>query len=67
MAGSEEDQGRSRRLGAEDRGCSGTSQVHGGRTIGRLSDVMCDLHRTCGGDKNREFFGLASKPLVTVC
>jgi hypothetical protein len=28
---------------------------------------VCDLHRTHGGDEEREFFGLASKPVVTVC
>jgi hypothetical protein len=26
-----------------------------------------DVHRTCGGDENHEFPGLASKPVVTIC
>jgi hypothetical protein len=45
MVGSDEDQGRSRRLGAEDRGWSSTTQVHGGWMIGRSGDVVCGLHR----------------------
>jgi hypothetical protein len=28
---------------------------------------VCDPYRTCEGDKKRGFFGLASKPVVTVC
>jgi hypothetical protein len=27
---------------------------------------VCDPHRTLGGNEKREFFGLASKPMVTV-
>jgi hypothetical protein len=45
MAGSDEDHGRIRRSGAEDRGWSDTGQVHGGWTIGRSSDAVCGLHR----------------------
>jgi hypothetical protein len=45
MAGSEEDRGKSRRLGAEDWEWSSTSQVLGGRTIERSGDAMCSLHR----------------------
>jgi hypothetical protein len=44
------DRGRSRRFGVEDRGYSGTSRVLGGQTIRRSGDVMCDPHRTRGGD-----------------
>jgi hypothetical protein len=46
MAGSDDDQGRSRRLGVEDRGRSGTSRVLGGQTIGRSSDACatCIMH-----------------------
>jgi hypothetical protein len=28
---------------------------------------MCDLHRTCGEDEKREFHGLATKSVITVC
>jgi hypothetical protein len=41
--------------------------VLGGRTIGRLGDTVCDLHRTHGGDKKSEFSGLASKLVAMVC
>jgi hypothetical protein len=27
---------------------------------------VCDLYRRCGGDKERGFFGLASKPVAMV-
>jgi hypothetical protein len=67
MMGNDEDQGKSRRLGAEDRGWSGTSWVLVGRMIGRSGDTVCDLYYTHGGDEKREFSGLASKPVVTVC
>jgi hypothetical protein len=67
MAGSDEDWGMSRRLGAEDRGWSGTSWVLSGRTIGRLGDAVCDLHRTRGGDEKHMFSCLASKPMATIC
>jgi hypothetical protein len=45
MAGSNEDQGRSRRLGAEHRGWSRIDQVLGSWTIERTGDTMCGLHR----------------------
>jgi hypothetical protein len=45
MADSDEDQGRSRRLGAEDRGWSRIDRVLGGRTIERSGDAVCGLHR----------------------
>jgi hypothetical protein len=35
--------------------------------IGRSGDVVCEPHRTRGGDEKRRFFGLASKPVATVC
>jgi hypothetical protein len=34
--------------------------------IGRSGDVVCDPHRTCGGDEKREFSGLASKSVAMV-
>jgi hypothetical protein len=67
MAGSNEDRGKSRRLGVEDRERSGTNWVLGGRTIGRSGDTVCDLHHTHGGDKRHRFLGLASKPVAMVC
>jgi hypothetical protein len=45
---------------------SGTSRVLGGRTIGRLGDIMCDPYRTCGGDEKCGFPGLASKPMAMI-
>jgi hypothetical protein len=45
MAGSDEDRGRSRRHGAEDRGWLITGQVLGGRTVERSGDAMCVLDR----------------------
>jgi hypothetical protein len=43
MAGSDEDHGRSRRLGVEDQGWSSTGQVVGGWTIKVSGDAMRDL------------------------
>jgi hypothetical protein len=51
MAASNDDHGRSRRLGAEDRS----------RTIERSGDAVCYLHHA-QGDEERVFLGLASKP-----
>jgi hypothetical protein len=51
MTGSDEDRGRSRRPGAEDRGWSRIGRVLGDRTIGRSGDVVCDLHRACGNEE----------------
>jgi hypothetical protein len=34
--------------------------------IERLGDVVCDLHRTRGGDEKHGLSGLASKPVATV-
>jgi hypothetical protein len=66
MAGNDENQGTSRRLDAEDRRQSSTSRVLGGQMIGRSGDVVCDPHRTCGGDEKRGFSGLASKSVAMV-
>jgi hypothetical protein len=61
MAGSDEDRGRSRRLGAEDRAWSSTGRVLGGRMIERSGDAVCGLY-CARGDKECRFLGLASKP-----
>jgi hypothetical protein len=61
MTGSDEDRGRSRRLVAEDRGCSSTCRLLDGWTIERSGDVVCGLH-CAQGDKEHVFFGSASKP-----
>jgi hypothetical protein len=65
MVGNNEDQGRSRRLGVEDRGWSSTGRVLSGRMIERLGDAVCALHHA-QGDEEHEFLGLASKPRSTV-
>jgi hypothetical protein len=65
MAGSDEDQGKSRRLGANDRGWSSTGRVLGGRTIQRSCNAMCGLHHA-QGDEERVFLDSASKPRSTV-
>jgi hypothetical protein len=44
MAGNDENHGRSRRPGAEDRGWASTGQVLGGQTIERSGDAVCGLH-----------------------
>jgi hypothetical protein len=67
MADNNENRGRSRRLGVEERGWPGTSWILGGRTIGGSGYAMCDPHRTRGGDKKRGFSGLASKLVATIC
>jgi hypothetical protein len=56
MADSDEDLGRSRRPGVEDRGWSSTGRVLDGRTIGRSGDTVCGLHRA-QGDEERRFLG----------
>jgi hypothetical protein len=43
-----------------------TCRVLGGRTIERLGDAVCALHRL-QGDEDRRFLGLASKPRSTIC
>jgi hypothetical protein len=64
MAGSDEDHGRSRRPGAEDRGWSHRT-ILGGRTIERSNDAVCSVNRAWGDEECR-FLGWASKPRVTV-
>jgi hypothetical protein len=44
MTGSDEDRGRSRRLGAEERGWSSTGWVLDVQMIERSGDAVCDLH-----------------------
>jgi hypothetical protein len=66
MVGSNENHGRSRRPGVDDRGWSSTGQVLGGQTIERSADAVCGLHCT-QGDQERRFLGLASKLGSTVC
>jgi hypothetical protein len=65
MTDIDNDVGRSRRPGAEDRGWSSTGRVLGDRTIGRSGDAMCGLYRA-QWDEEREFLGLASKPRSTI-
>jgi hypothetical protein len=65
MAGSDEDRGRSRRLGTEGPRWSSIGQVLSGRTIERLGDAVCGLHRA-QGDEEFRFLDLASKPRSTV-
>jgi hypothetical protein len=63
--GSDEECGRSRSTGAEDWGWSSTGRVLGGRMIQRSDDAVWDQYRA-QGDEEREFLGLASKPLGRV-
>jgi hypothetical protein len=56
MVGSDEDLGRSRRPGADDRGWSSTGLILGGRTVRRSGDAVCSLHRA-HRDEKREFLG----------
>jgi hypothetical protein len=65
MVGSDEDQGRSRRLGAEDRGWLTTGRVLTGRMIERSSDAVYSLH-CAQEDEERGLLDLASKPRSTV-
>jgi hypothetical protein len=60
MAGSEEDRGKSRRLGAEELGWSSTGRVLDGRTIERSGDAVCGLHQA-QGEEEHGFLGSASK------
>jgi hypothetical protein len=55
MTCSDEDHGRSRRSGAEDRD-GRIGQVLGGRAIDRTGGAVCGLHCACG-DEEREFLG----------
>jgi hypothetical protein len=65
MAGTDENRGRSRRPGVEDRGWSSTCRVLGGLTIERSGDAVRGLHHT-KGDEKCGFLGLAIKPSSTV-
>jgi hypothetical protein len=65
MVGKDEDHGRSRRPGAEDKGWSSTGWVLGGRMIKRSGDAVCGLYRA-QGDKEHKFLGSASKPRLMV-
>jgi hypothetical protein len=65
IACNDEDQGRSRRPGAEDRGWSHKS-VLGDRAVERSGDTVCGLH-LARGDEERGFLGGASKPRSTIC
>jgi hypothetical protein len=56
MVGSDEDCGKSRRPGAEDRGWLTTGQVLGDQTIKNSGDAVCGLHRA-QGDEKCGFFG----------
>jgi hypothetical protein len=56
IAGSDEDRGRSRRPGVEDRGWSSTGRVLGGRAIERSGDTVCGLHHA-RGDEERGLLG----------
>jgi hypothetical protein len=67
VMGNNEDRGKSRRLGVEDLGWSGTSRVLSDRMIKRSGDVMCDPLHTHGGDEKRGFSGLASKLVAIAC
>jgi hypothetical protein len=58
MVGSDEDRGRSRRLGAEDQKWSSIGLVLGGWMIERSGNAVCGLHHA-QGDKERQFLGLA--------
>jgi hypothetical protein len=66
MAGSDENRGRSRRPGAEDRGWSSIYRVLGGQTIERSDNAVCGLRRA-QGDEEHMFLGLASKARSMVC
>jgi hypothetical protein len=50
MANNDDDRGRSRRSGAEDRGWSSIDQILGGRVIERSGDVVCGLYHAHGDE-----------------
>jgi hypothetical protein len=56
MAGSDEDCGKSRRYGANDRGWLSTGRILGARTIGKSGDVVCSMYHAQGDDE-RWFLG----------
>jgi hypothetical protein len=51
MADSDENPGRSRRLGAEAGNCR-TGRVLGGRMIGRSGDTVCGIYRAHEDEKH---------------
>jgi hypothetical protein len=65
MTDNNEDLGRSKRPGAEDRGWSSTGRVLDGWTIGRSGGAVCGLYRA-QGDNESGFLVSASKPRSTV-
>jgi hypothetical protein len=65
MAGSDDNRGRHRIPGAEDRD-GRTGRVLSGWAIERSGGTVCGLHRA-RGDKERGFLGLASKPRSMIC
>jgi hypothetical protein len=65
MVGSDEDRGRNRRLGAENRRWSCIGRVPNGGMIERLGDIVCSLHHA-QGDEECRFLSLASKPRSTI-
>jgi hypothetical protein len=66
MSRSDENRGRSRRPGAEDRGWSSTGRGLHGQTIEMLGHTVCGLYHA-QGDKEYGFLSLALKPRSTVC
>jgi hypothetical protein len=50
MVGSDDDLGKSRRLGAEDWGGSSTCRVLDGWMIGRSGNIVCGLHHAHGDE-----------------
>jgi hypothetical protein len=58
ITGNDEDHGRIWRPGAEGQEWSSIGRVLSGRTIERLGDTVCGLHRA-RGDEERGFLGLA--------
>jgi hypothetical protein len=60
MVDNDEDQDKSRRIGAEDRGWSSTCWILDGWMIERSGDAVYGLYRA-QGDEEHEFLSLASK------
>jgi hypothetical protein len=65
MTDNDEDLGRSRRPGAENREWSSTGRIRGDRMIGRSGDAVCGLYRA-HRDEEHGFLGRASKPTTPV-
>jgi hypothetical protein len=60
MADNDEDRGSYKKTSTENQGWSSISRILSDRTIERLGNDVCGLHRA-QGDNEHEFFGLASK------